>query len=140
MSWWDIGGGGVIGDGPVDVLTLALSSVAREPKDAGRAKPSLESVLSGMAGALSAGDGRRPRIVALLADGREVSSNASGDDIATVLREALAEVARQYQERWERAPKRRELLETLLFVLAGDAGSFVRDVGAEEIRGIEDRS
>jgi hypothetical protein len=140
MSWWDIGGGGVIGDGPVDVLTLALSSAVREREDAGRPKPSLQSVLSGMAAALSVDDGRRPRIAASLADGREVSSNASGDDVATVLREALAEVRRQYEERWERPPERRELLETLLFVLAGGAGSFVRDVGAEEIRGIADRS
>jgi hypothetical protein len=60
--------------------------------------------------------------------------------VAIAFREALAEVRRQYEERWERPPERRELLETLLFVLAGGAGSFVRDVAADEVRGIEARS
>src|SRR5438067_1830213 len=127
MSWWDIGGSGVIGDGPADVLTLALSAVAHEREEAERQKPSLESVLSGMATALAGtGDARR-RIAVSLASGCEVSSNASGEDVAIALREALAEVERQYKERWGRPPERRELLETLLFVIAGGAGSLVRD-------------
>jgi hypothetical protein len=140
MSWWDIGGGGVIGDGPADVLTLALSSVVSDREEAGRPKSSLESVLGGMAAALSPEEDGRTRIVVSFVDGREVSSASSGEDVAIAFREALAEVRRQYEERWERAPERRELLETLLFVLLGGGSSFVRDLGTADIRGIEDRS
>jgi hypothetical protein len=141
VSWWDVGDGGVIGDGPADVLELALSSVAHDRDVAGRPKPSLASVLGGMAAALSAGGGAsRPRVAATLTDGSEVFPDASGEDIAIAFREALAEVQRQYQERWERAPSRHELLETLLFVLVGAASSFLRDVKADEIQSIAERS
>lgn len=136
MSWWDVGGGGVIGDGPADILTIALSTAAQEREEAGRRKPRLASVLAGMSAALGAHGDAAPRLFAKMAGGDHVSADSSGEDVAILLREALAEIERQYRERWERPPSRRELLETLHFVLVGVAGSFLRDIKAEEILGI----
>jgi hypothetical protein len=140
MSCWDIGDGGVIGDGPADVLTVALARVAHEREEPGRSKPSLASVLGGVATAVAEGAESRPGIVVTLEGGVEISADDSSDDIAILLREALAEIRRQYEERRGRAPERREILETLLFALVGDGGSFVRDVEPDKIRSLEERS
>jgi hypothetical protein len=117
VSWWDVPGGGVIGDGPADVMTLALENLARERDESGKPRPSLASVLGGLAAVLASDGERPPRIVASRADGDEIESAAPDVDVEAAFREAEQEIARQYEERWGRRPDPRELLRTLRFVL-----------------------
>ena len=129
MSWWGIGDNDVIGDGPADVITVALRSIADERADAGRDRPSLAAFLSALGRALPGDVGR---LRGRLDDGRDVHAapGREAEDVAIVLREAFDEIDRQYAERWGRPPNLRELLHTVLFVLMGGAPDFLAGDGA----------
>jgi hypothetical protein len=135
MAWWDIPDGGVIGDRPADVITLALQAVVEERTDAGRDRPALDELLNALGRALP-GEPRPLR--ARLQDGSQVpaTSGREAEDVAIALREAFAEIDRHYGERFGRAPSMHELLETVLFVLMGGAADFL--AGGESLKEIEE--
>lgn len=130
MSWWGIGNDDVIGDGPANVLTEALVAIGRARKEKGQMEPGLLEILDGFAevlrkdGATALEDGSANPfqcLVARLESSTEViSCGMSGQAeqlMMTVFRRALAVIQRQYQERWERKPRLREVLETMAFIL-----------------------
>jgi hypothetical protein len=138
MSWWTIGEDQVIGDGPADVVTLALRAVAAERQNAGRDRPGLAAFLGGLAAALprSTGD----EVSARLSDGSRVTAGReAAEDVAIALREAFAEVDRQYRERWDRDAQPRELLETVLFTLLGAPDELLAEAEGESLETIEAR-
>lgn len=130
MSWWDIDDGNVSGDAPADSLRAALSAVANERQRQGRPLPTLSELLGGFARALQTlaadspdADSHPPihKISAYLVGQPEpvtVAPDADADpQLLDALANAFAEIREQYQERWERSPRRPELLEALSFIL-----------------------
>jgi hypothetical protein len=133
MSWWGIGDGLVIGDGPADAVTVVLLDLAEQRSAGGQAKPPLEELLGAVRDVLGAGE-----VVAVRSGGGEIASAPPSEDVSSGLREAAAEVRRQYFERWDRPPDPREFLETVLFVVLGAADTLLAD-GEPDLEAIEAR-
>jgi len=142
MSWWDIDDGNVSGDAPADSLRSALSAVASTRLQQGRSLPTLRELLCGFAQALKileadssddadAAQTDFQQISARLASTPEPVSVAASAQAETDLLEAfaraLAEIEEQYRERWERRPRRPELLEALSFILGYRPDRFLSD-------------
>jgi hypothetical protein len=140
MSWWDIDDDNVTGDGPADSMRAALSAVVEARTKDGRPLPTLPEVLGGFARALktleesSSGEDAQPpfhKISAYLVGQPEpvrVTADADADpQLLDAFARAFAEIREQYRERWERAPRRPELLETLSFILGYRPDRFLSD-------------
>jgi hypothetical protein len=132
--WWGIGDGLVIGDGPADALTTVLLDLSQERRAAGHPKPSLDQLL-GAARELPG----VAEVVAVTEDGEEIAAAPPTEDVAAAMREAGAEITRQYVERWDRPPDPRELLETLLFVVLGSPDMLLTSGGKVDLQAIETR-
>jgi hypothetical protein len=146
MSWWDAGSGRVLGDGPADVLTLALQSVVQDRAEQEIPMPDLPHFLSALSAALGPPAAPGPAVIGRLVDGSVAAAarDATGDvedtgdrDLTIALREALAEVDRQYRERWDREPDLIEVLDTVSFALVGAPELFLSDPDAGALDGIE---
>lgn len=147
MSWWEIGDGLVMGDGPADAFMATLTHLTDERNEAGESRLSLKEVLDAMAASMGTPGQPRPRIVAKFADGQESESTSAArldfvspaQDVAAAFRDAIDEINRQYVERWERLPVRRELLETVRFVIIGAGELLGSDRPLGDLRRIEVR-
>jgi hypothetical protein len=140
MSWWETVDGSTIGDQPADVLGQALKDLANAHEARGKPKPTLAEVLAATAslvrteGAEFLTVGEPRDIVALTAtlDGEPgklsvAPDQANDDEIQRVLRKAFREIARTYQERWDRNPTLRELLAVMAFVLRAEPDAFLAE-------------
>jgi hypothetical protein len=146
MSWWDIGDGEVMGDGPADVLTRALASVSQARTSQGEQLPNLQDLLSGYAAALAwweHGSEAAGPPIALHAvterDGSERqvrSGDAAPGDLTSALISAVREIDAKYRDRWERPPGLRELTETLTFILAYQPEDVLSDLGGASVQSI----
>jgi hypothetical protein len=132
--WWGIGDGLVIGDGPADAITTVLLDLSGERRAAGHPKPSLDQLLGAARELLGAAE-----VVAVTGDGEEIAAGQPSEDLAAGMREAGAEITRQYVERWDHPPDPRELLETLLFVVLGSADMLLARGGEVDLQAIETR-
>ena|SRR6185295_15378991 len=144
MSWWDVGGGSddVIGDQPADLMADALDTIATERAESNRAKPTLQESLDGFAAALrKLSDAREEgeqvanlQLKAELDNGSTVSAGQQADEqIVATFANAITEIRARYEERWERQPRLRELLETLAFILRAHAQEYLSDVNENKI-------
>jgi hypothetical protein len=140
MSWWDIENGNVMGDGPADLLSSTLSSIAEARENAGRRAPTLQEILDGFASALKivqdkSLDKAQPtsfqNLVARLESAPAVTSGgeagAADSQVVSAFQQAFAQIEEQYQERWERKPRLAELLEALSFILGYRPDRFLSD-------------
>ncbi len=139
MSWWDIDSENVMGDGPADVMRSALDDIAGGRDRQGRPRPSLQELLGGFARALRAYE-RRPgagdfqKVYAKLDSSSEPvhgAEEAADEQLVEAFSRAFARIESQYAERWERKPRRVELLEALAFILVYRPDRFLS--GAEGI-------
>ncbi|HEV2708088.1 MAG TPA: hypothetical protein VGV59_19385 [Pyrinomonadaceae bacterium] len=153
MSWWDLDDGNVSGDAPADSMRAALDAVAAARTAQGRPLPTLAELLSGFTQALKTfeetssnethdasrddahedGDAHPPvrQISAHLVGQSEpvtVAPDADADpQLLDAFARAFAEIREQYHERWERNPRRPELLEALSFILGYRPDRFLSD-------------
>ena len=128
MSWWDTDRGDVlIGDGPADLMSAALSELARESERAFGHKPSLPELLDGL------GKVTTPSGAAFARTGGgtiwpiEPPIPAETEHLHGALALAAEQIALLYQERWERDPTPAELGAVMAFVLRAEPERFVRD-------------
>lgn len=125
MSWWDVDAENVTGDGPADVIRSALYEIAEACDRQGRPRPTLAEALGGFARALKAyegdpGGGDFQRLEARLRSSPEPVRGAEGaaaGRAAEAFGRAFTQIEEQYAERWERKPRRPELIAALDFIL-----------------------
>ena len=144
MSWWDVGGNGddVIGDQPADIMGVALARFAAMREAQGQPKPTLQEVVDAVAALAEQTWGSPPaaapyRIVVVREPGPDVRSDVaaqtSDDPLMATLRHAFEEIGAAYQLRWERAPRLREILETLFMVLVAYPEAYLSDAEGQRI-------
>jgi hypothetical protein len=133
MSWIESGtGGDVIGEAPADAVRRALDQIAQENILRLGRRPTLPELLAATAVALK----RTPAQLRAnftgaphrSAEGIEAESRA-----VTLLSEAFDAASAEYAETWDRAPRERELLETVAYVLRADLARYVSDRDAERL-------
>ena len=146
MSWWGIGEDDVIGDGPANALTEALVAIGTARQEQGQSEPAFQEMLDGFAEALQH-DGSTAledgpahtvqRLVARLGSGMQVVSGEtarqSDGRMVAIFRDGIAAIQRQYEERWERKPRLREMLETLGFILGARPDRFLSGMEGQSI-------
>lgn len=138
MSWWDTGeGDDVIGDRPADLLTSALAELATEQERATGERPSLPGLLAGLGEALSQ-KGHRTKLTAETqggpVTGESAAPRAEGNAMQAHLREALAMINAEYQERWEREARPSEVARLAGFVLGPSPERYLR---ARDAQGLQ---
>jgi hypothetical protein len=140
MSWWETGDGKLMGDEPADVAGDALAAVAAERSARQLPKPNLKEILDALAVACraavpelvdAANRGKPARLVAIQEGGGRIEGDganlAPGDPAVNLFAEAVVNIARAYQEDWERKPQLRELLYAFVFVLGGGPEDYLAD-------------
>lgn len=138
MSWWDTGeGDDVIGDRPADLLTSALVELARERERATGERPSLPGLLAGLSEAVSDA-GQRAKLTAETqpgpVTGESEAARAEGNALQPQLREALAKINAEYQERWEREARPSEVARLAGFVLGPSPERYLRTSDAQGLQ------
>ena len=139
MGWWKVDDRGtesherparIIGDGPADELQVQLRAMAERRGEVGRGKPTLAGLLAAVTEALrrktsdwcSPGEDRPMRSVVarVHTPGGERIVEPHGpaeEDVVQDLSAAFETISLQYEDAFERRPRRDELLATLAFVL-----------------------
>jgi hypothetical protein len=149
MSWWDIGKDDVLGDRPADIIGNTLKAIARTCEEQGGQRPTLQQLLDNITSVL------RTNLEEFSSDGTEVSvhrlvvkldsrldvkstggAKTKDDQLVLKFCDAFQAIAKEYEERWARKPRLRELLETITFVLAARPEAFVSDGEAIHIQEI----
>ena len=138
MSWWGTGeGDDVIGDRPADLLTSALAELANERERATGERPSLPGLLAGLSEALSEAGGRAKLTAETQAGpvtGEGEAARAEGKALQPHLREAMAKINAEYQERWERDVRPREVAHLAGFVLGPTPERYLRTSDAQGLQ------
>jgi hypothetical protein len=143
MSWWDIGGGYIIGDAPLDTVRRGLSSLARQRAAASRAKPTLSQLLTAVAAELHVVEPRQLELVVHDGNGPNIVVDETGEsvdrDVAALARELLTDVEHIYQEAWSRPSRTEEVLAALSVVLGAAPEKFLADGDDLDLLRIEAR-
>jgi hypothetical protein len=141
MSWWDTGNkDDVIGDQPADLVRHVLQEIVETRAQRSEPKPKLADLLRAIGIVATTADGKMfedvpgtlREIVAELKSGQTVSSGLlpavhETNDLVSILTRNLNEIAKIYQERWERNLRLSEWLETFSFVLRYRPEEFLDD-------------
>lgn len=145
MAWWNLGpddGDDMIGDPAVDRLARALTAHAQACDDRGAPRPSLGDLLAAIADVLHrkaavwCGTEDAARFATLEArasrgvEAMTVRASATPDpEIATRLIEAFEDISLQYEDAFDRQPRRHELLGVVAFVLGARVDTYLSEPG-----------
>jgi hypothetical protein len=152
MGWWRTGKyDDLIGDGPVDTLTIALQEFANQYKSQYHEKPSLQDVLNVLLKTLQL----QPEnyicdsqvytldlLVSKTDSGLTVTSNPNAvlkEESIGIFHIAFEEISVEYQDsELDRKPRLRELLAILQFILGYQPDYYLSDI-REAVKSIEVR-
>jgi hypothetical protein len=137
MSWWD-DDNDVLGDGPADRLSEAWRAILGARARTHLAKPTLVETLDAFASALRSVSLESPSHGIALQKGQEelrvFHGATEGSDLTKSFGEAIARIAEEYRQRFDRSPRPSELIKTLEFVIGYQTDIYLSDANVWPMR------